>query len=99
MVKYPAPLDTVVRTSPEASFFIDTLAVATTAPVESIVVPLKVPVSCCPKLSEERDTITARQTIRLTFVQAASLKFIMDLPPKEREMAGTCPPLLIAKGI
>jgi|SRR5215469_9494822 len=94
--KKPDPFETVVRTSPDDSFFMVTLAFATTAPVVSIVVPLRVPVSCCPKLSEEMETKTARQAIRPAFIQAARLKFVMELPPIELEMAGSRPPLLTA---
>src|SRR6266496_5886639 len=85
MVKYPDELATVVRVSPDAWFFIVTLAFGTTAPVESSTVPVSVPVNCWPKQSDASRTLINRAvpiaalfhstTIRLDVICAAPFSF------------------------
>src|SRR5260370_599741 len=80
MEKYPEPLETVVRVSPESSFFSVTFALATTAPLESMVVPVKVPVSCWPKHSEASRTNTTRLEAAPTFFQVEDVE-VIEPPP------------------
>src|SRR5580765_6121461 len=73
----------VVRTSPDASFFIVTFAFGTTAPAASEIVALSVPVNCWPKQGEaNRMRASSKAAALAVFLNAESTRVEFITPPR-----------------